>query len=535
MPIVRSSLVPPADGIVTDERLAALLALGAEYDELDFKRKLDLSSTRDEVELAKDVGAMQVKGGHIVIGVDGAGVPRGDMDGADTSPFDPANLVPKMQRFLEGSLQIASSVLTKNGHTIVLISVAPNSRGCAFFQIDGRYPDPRPTGQTVTAFRAGDVFWRENTRSIRIRREGFEEIIERRFAARRDELLREWAAAQRALATSEAASDSPPPPGAPTPPRPTPSFAIPSDQVSETGVALIRENDEVGLQQMLDDGRRRVRTYIEDAELGEDQLPTLLDSIICLAATFLSYGSEGWFESVIQLLVDAYAAAGDVTVVTSFGYTTQISPAARAPLVWLAIIQRVFALGGLAVRREKWEAVRTLTTQLPAPLQQGGYERNWLRHALTMANRARHFAVRTEGQHQIGLIDFARDDAMRLACLRSDGPSDDDVLTSIAQFDVLSNLAAIDAAQSLDQRVFYTNFARFRQDRIQPLVDRLLIDPVMRADIFKGGDEDLAAALEVVGQLASREGFPYDGFHDWRGTPVAEFIRMHLPPNQGDG
>ena len=309
-------------------------------------------------------------------------------------------------------------------------------------------------------------------------------------------------------------------------------FAIPSDQVSATGIVLIRENDEVGLRQMLDDGRKRVRAYIENADLAEDQLPTLLDSIICLAATFLSYGPEDWFERVIQLLVDAYAAAADVTAVKSFGYSTQISSTASAPRVWLAIIQRVFALGGLAVRREMWKAVRTLTTQLPAPLQQSGYERNWLRHALTMASRARHFAVTTEGQQEIGLIDFARDDAMRTACLRSDGPSDDEVLTSIAQFDVLSNLAAIDAADSRDTRVFYTNFARFRQDRIQPVVNRLLTDQAIRADIFKGGDEELAAALAVVGQLASSDGLRYGGFHDWNGTEVAEFVLEHLPPEQ---
>jgi hypothetical protein len=534
MPIASPSPVPPSDGVVTDERLGALLALAAEYDDLDFKRKLDLSSKHDEVELAKDVGAMQVKGGHIVIGVDGAGMPTGDMDSVNASPFDPANLVPKMQRFLEGSLDIASSVLSKDGHTIVLISVIPNSRGCTFFQIDGQYPDPRHPDRSVRVFRAGDIFWRENTRSVRIGQEGFEEIIERRFAGRRDELLREWAAAQLALATSEPASDRTPPTDAATTPRPTPSFAIPSDQVSETGTSLIRENDEVGLQQMLDDGRKRVRTYIENAELGEDQLPTLLDSIVCLAATFLSYGPESWFDRVIELLVDAYAAAGDVTVVNSFGLSTQISPEAKAPRVWLAIIERVFALGGLAVRREAWKAVRTLTTQLPAPLQEGGFERNWLRHALTMASRARHFVVTTEGQQQIGLIDFARDDSMRLACLRSDGPSDDEVLTSIAQFDAVSNLAAIDDAHSLDRRVFYTNFARFRQDRIQPIVNRLLTDPAMRAAIFKGDDEELAAALTAVGQLASSDGLQYGGFHDWYGTPVAEFIRQHPPSEQGD-
>src|SRR5579864_5109732 len=123
MPISRPSPVPPADGVVTDERLGALLGLAAEYDDLDFKAMLDLSSTRDELELAKDVGAMQVKGGHIVIGVDGNGVPTGGMDGADPTPFDPANLVPKMQRFLDGSLDLATNVLNKDGHTIILIGI----------------------------------------------------------------------------------------------------------------------------------------------------------------------------------------------------------------------------------------------------------------------------------------------------------------------------------------------------------------------------------------------------------------------------
>lgn len=530
MPISRASPVPPADGVVTDERLGALLGLAAEYDDLDFKAMLDLSSGRDEVELAKDVGAMQVKGGHIVIGVDGSGVPTGGMDAANPTPFDPANLVPKMQKFLDGSLDLATNVLNRDGHTIILIGIKPNPRGCAFFRTDGQYPDPRRAGYQNTVFRKGEVFWRENTSSVRITSQGLDEIIEHRFAARRDELLREWAAAQVALATGATTGE--------VQPRPTPSFGVPTDQVAETGIALIRDEDAVGLQQMIDDGRRRARAYIESYEVGEDHLPTLLDSVDCLAATFLSYGREDWFERVIGLLVDAYAMAGDVNVVTSLGMSTQISPEAKAPRIWLAIIERVFALGGLAVRRDAWKAVRTLTTQLPTPLAQGNYEKNWLRHALTMASRARHFARAPVGQQggqprEIGLIDLARDDAMRLECLRSDSPSDDQVLTSIAQFDVLSNLAAIDDAHTTDQRVFYTNFARFRQERIEPAVERLLTDDAMRGEVFRGSDGELAEALAAVGHLATHEGLRYGGFRDWYGTPVAAFISQHLPPEGG--
>lgn len=526
MPLPPQSPVPPADGIVTDERLSALLRLAAEYDEVDFKTAVDLSSTRGEVEMAKDVGAMQVKGGYIVIGVDDNGEPTGGMHGANASPFDPANLVPKMQRYLHGSLDIATGVLTRDGHTIVLVCVKPNPRGCAFFRIDGQYPSPQ--GEQITRFRAGEVFWRENTRSVRITMEGLEQIIERRFLARRDELLREWAAAERALGYASGGTDTPRIAGADL----ELSFSLSPEEVPATAIALMRQDDEIGLRQLLDDGRRRIRAYIDNDELTDDQLPMLLDSITCLAATFLTYERDAWFERTIGLLVDAYAAAGDVNVVRRLGYGTASSPDEKAPRVWLAIIERVFALGGLAVRREAWNAVRTLTTQLPAPLAEFGYDTNWLRHALTMASRAQQFAPATPGEPEIGLIDFARDDAGRLECLRSDGPSDDALLASIAQFDVLSNLAAIDDAHSTDGRVFYPNFARFRQDRVQSVVERLLTDRAMRAAIFRGTDAELATALQAVDHWATNQGMLYSGFHGWGGTRVSQFVSEHLPPDQ---
>jgi hypothetical protein len=136
-----------------------------------------------------------------------------------------------------------------------------------------------------------------------------------------------------------------------------------------------------------------------------------------------SYEREEWFERTIGLLVDAYAAAGDagdINVVTWLGYGTGSSRDEKAPRVWLAIIERVFALGGLAARRGAWKAVRVLTTQLPAPLAELGFDTNWLRHGLTMASRAQHFAPTTPGAPEIGLIDLARDDGARLEGLRTD-------------------------------------------------------------------------------------------------------------------
>ena len=93
--------------------------------------------------------------------------------------------------------------------------------------------------------------------------------------------------------------------------------------MSATAIALLRQDDEIGLRQLLDDGRRRARNvHRERTRPTEDQLPILLDSIVCLAATLLTYERDEWFERTIAVLVDAYAAVGDVNVVRQHGYGT---------------------------------------------------------------------------------------------------------------------------------------------------------------------------------------------------------------------
>jgi hypothetical protein len=95
------------------------------------------------------------------------------------------------------------------------------------------------------------------------------------------------------------------------------------------------------------------------------------------------------------------------------------------------------------------------------------------------------------------------------------GGDADGIITSLAQFDVLSNIAAIDDADDADGRVFYTNFARFRQERIQPIVDRLLEDQDMRRAILRRDDSNLAIALQKIAEMAHSEGKRYDGFRSW--------------------
>ena len=119
------------------------------------------------------------------------------------------------------------------------------------------------------------------------------------------------------------------------------------------------------------------------------------------------------------------------------------------------------------------------------------------------------------------------------AAIRPDGVDDESVLTSIVQFDLLANLSAIDGAGSTDSRVFFADWARFRQSRVQPIADRVITDPQVREAVFSHGDDaELATAFDDMAKLARSEGIRFDGFSGWERTPVGEFVQKNLPSSR---
>lgn len=187
------------DADLSDEKLSELIARRAEYPELDYKRKIDLEVKRDLLELTKDVGAMQVRGGYILIGVDDDGSISGDMDDIELRPFDEASLASKLDRYLTGPLKLAARVTRRDGHTIVAICVSPHPSGCSFFKINGGYEDRN--GKPITVFHAGDAYCRVGTKSARLTQSGWEEVVSGRIAAAK----REWMAEQARIRGAEIA------------------------------------------------------------------------------------------------------------------------------------------------------------------------------------------------------------------------------------------------------------------------------------------------------------------------------------------
>jgi hypothetical protein len=425
----------------------------------------------------------------------------------------------KLRRYLPDPLELRTRVATKDGHTVVMIYVGQHPSGCAVFKADGQY---QQDAREVVVFRRGDIFWRKGTSSERIDQQGLEEVISRRVnnekadwlaeqrETRRDEqeqLLTAFDAQRRSRAALGSVN-----------------FDLDTNELILAVLELLREDDRIALRTLLNDAAARARTAIDRGEI-ETELKDVVDKLTCIAATLLEYEETEWFERVVDVLAAIYSMA--LTAERDarwFQVSTRFDPSEPAPRIWLLVITRVFGLGALAVRLRNWRAVRLLATKRPERLLD--YDGNWLRHALTMASRAQHLAER--GEHS-SLISLARSETEPLACLRPAGvgPEDEALLDSLVQFDVLANIAAIGAARETRSRVFYPNFARFRQDRIQPTVERLLSDREMRDALFPLDDDDLAAALSAIEQVASHEGMRYAGFETWAGTPVHQFIAEH--------
>lgn len=153
--------LPAWAGSVDAEALAQLLALGGERDWLDYKRQCDLSETRDVVEIVKDMGAMMMTGGYLIIGADDQGEPSGEPEHLDL--FDTAKLHAKVAKYISGPFELRAGIHQHQGQSFALIYVAPHPDGFCVFTTSGNYTEPGK-GQRQ-AFKAGEVYVRHGTSS----------------------------------------------------------------------------------------------------------------------------------------------------------------------------------------------------------------------------------------------------------------------------------------------------------------------------------------------------------------------------------
>jgi serine/threonine-protein kinase HipA len=290
-----------------------------------------------------------------------------------------------------------------------------------------------------------------------------------------------------------------------------------TDDLLASALELARRGDAVALRYLVNDARVRAADLVGHDEIVPE-LALLLDKLVSLAAAFMTYELNEWRDRTLALLPRIYSMPLRPGDARRFAYSTRIPGDEVAPHVWLELLVRVEALGSLAVRERAWAVVRSLSLQQPAGLTD--YDKNWLRHAVTMTSRAQ--LLPEDG----GLLALAGEAVMRLPALHEDVmPRDEEAVPdSVAQFDFLWNVASALAAGEVNGSTCFPSFAYVEQAHVQPIADELVASDAMRDALGAGDDAALAWALRELGDLAQRQGMGRGGFQGWYGTSVGAFI-----------
>lgn len=495
---------------VTEEKLRQLLDAAVESAFLDYKTRCDLRQKGELIEIAKDVGAMQIEGGFLVIGADEHGRPTGKLLAEHAPQFDESRLRAKLLKYLPEPLLILSAVHQIGAARLALVWVGPNPKGFAVFKADGTYV---AEGKVVTAFHRGDVFARHGSASEPWNQSDIDKVRSRivesekelwRVSLAEDIRLVGVGAEARGLARAPAGALN---------------WNVDDETFESTIIEQLRNDDDIPLRLLLERVPIDALHVLQsDDPLGD--LGTLLDRIVCVGALSIRLDKKRNWTAVIEALSSVYDLGFEAT-----RGRTQVA----GPVIWLAILERVIALGGLAVRKHDWTAVRDLAIHRGENSEDWRYFRTWLRHGLTEAARSNLF-TQQQGDRaiELSIISFAHGHAQRLACLRAGRNADDEaVLNSLCQFDFLGVMAAIAEANSTSDEFFYTSFARFRNSRTEPIVARLVADAQLRTLIFPNDDTFLATAFRTVDALARRESFRFAGWDGYTDKTVRAFLEAH--------
>lgn len=503
------------DGTVTLDKLRELLAVQTELTWLDYKESCDLSRAEGQAELTKDVGAMMIDGGYLVIGVDDDGAPVGIPE-KQAADYDEAKLAGKISKYLPTGFEVRSAVhdLGSPGASVkvAIVWIAPHPDGWCVFTRNGDY---EVNNKAKVAFRAGEVYARHGSRSEPWHQTDIARARARLVAREKDkwraevaeEVRRATVAASAQAAASSASASY--------------SWQLDSEAFQAATVEMLRRADDIPVRLMLRATEAEAKAF-RDAG-NEADFTTVLDRVTTLAALALDLERPQFFDQALG----TFAVIFDGVIADRYAPTSRSAPTpVPAVTAALRISERLYALGALAVRLRRWRAVRQIAL-LPIPsLQAETRGRSWHRHTLTEASRASLLQHGENGQ-KVSLLLFAHAAAAEHPVLHPDLHGDpsggsDPLLTSLCQFDLLATvICGVDVrARTLQDllRVSYPNFGQFDSRRSAGVVRPLLSGTPERAELLGDAtDEDLALVLHFAHQAAleaSRAYFGWDAFPD---------------------
>lgn len=492
---------------VDEERVRQLLAAGGESWALDYKSELHPDDKRQLLALAKDVGAMAARGGDIVVGADETGATTGRVSEHDREQFDEARLRDKLKRYLGPRVALRTGVHDIDGQLVAIVAVEPHPLGVCMMAADGNH-------EAGSEFRTADVFVRRGTQSVRWSETEVAEFIERTREQQREsvrvEVREEW---QSAMGVAEAAAAVRRAPVVAT------SWALDLDTLVETVLQDLRQGDEVALRRLLV-GLTRETALAARGPRGIERSAELLDRAVALVAEMVVIHRDDLFGDILRRLAASYETAL---------VNEHPASAVRAPVLGLMMLERLYAVGALLVRDGRLDLVRAVATQ--AVRSRRGEVPFLIANIQRQARRGNFMHLIDGGRPlHTWVLSRAAEAADRNHWLVPDMLGDDDRLTtSLCEFDVLCELAAMSTSGGPSSRLVFGNFAGWFSERTDPIVAELLDrSSGARAAIFPQDDQALADALRLI-EHSGQAGWgsvmpPWDGFEDER---IRRFLGAH--------
>jgi len=295
----------------------------------------------------------------------------------------------------------------------------------------------------------------------------------------------------------------------------------------------LRANDKisaiVALDEMSCDAARLLASGDENAE---EKTFHLLDMLALATAASVRFQEWFLFERCIRTAFTIFMSGFDEQ--GRLRNTRDSVNSMSSALFWVEMAKRIVAIGGFAVRRGDWRAVRRLALQRidDRRLVSFGMSQYWLRHATREADNANLIYTTSVRHKQKGqLIAGALEMVKSMPYLRPDLPSDDHrLLKSLLGFDLLAVLIVTADAGGFSTSYVDPGFIYWNIDEVGPLLSRLLNEEEMRGELFTGSltNEFLAQMLRELANAADSDSSVWSG---WTIRAVIDFLNKHPAPS----
>lgn len=447
-------------------------------------------------------------GGYILIGVDDDGnpcMPIGTIP--DRKRFDGSRIGALIRSYVEGDVHVLVQVQEHAGNEIVVVFI--QNRGLPVpFNKHGQYVDAN--GKTQTVFRKGEIFVREGAENVPIRYAHWQDILSEFAKQHREEGA---AAAQIVLSQFVSATQT----GSPSS-----GFEVPllmqmdKPTLARAISTMLGSGDDVRLHQFV----RALCGLVGSGDLEDFNLALNKWTVYC--AQCLYFERADLVDDAVEKLLGVYKKLG-------------IDGDANRKR--LAVVIRLYVVGGLAVRLEAWDTVTSLALR-PVPSETYGDDyiwSSWIRHGQTLASRAN----LTDDPRGGFIISAARElmvehPAMRPDLADTQVPAEDitsgDVaLNSLCQFDIA--YCFVVAAMGKGKGSAYPSSAAFDEDRAKPMAQRIVADPQLRARLFPDADDaTIAEGMSEMYEIAIHQSANNYGGRWWDMPPsVRHWVEQNLP------